>query len=867
MSKEVIHFVYGTHWDREWYQPFQSFRFRLVEMFDEVLSMLDDDPEFRFFMDGQTLHLLDYLEIRPEQKEKLQTHIDSSRFLIGPWYVMPDERNVSGEALIRNLLQGSRISGTFNTTSMKYGYICDMFGHIAQLPQIFNEFGIRHSLLGRGTNPETHQAHFIWEGADDSQLTCFRLPDIHGYGMFQDINPILEVSDFEKKTEEIEEKLRALYNQEKERSPASLQLWLDAHDHCTPKRAMKNVVERARSLFPDADVRVSSLPEFAADQDKYKERYKVWKGEITRPSRVKGLYTMVLTHSISSYYPLKQENDSCQVLLERISEPLSSLASISGKTFPKAYIQTAWEYLLKNQFHDDICGCSVAQVHKDMEYRFDQCRIIAEEIAERSINRLLPKAGKPDFTAVHLYNPLPYPGKRVVTVDIFMPEEEQKNAFRLEDATGKNVPYQLHATNIKGDNSIHVPDYHCGMKKQRISFETNLPGMGFTSLKLIKSETPLHAFGTQRTAPLTAENEHLRCEINPDGTINLTNLADGNTFSQLLYFEDSADCGDGYRFTAPVNNQLVYSPGSSSAIRVIEDGQLVTTFRILTQMRLPECFDRQLQTRSEKTVATALTTDITLRKGSREIEVNIKVDNNAKDHRMRLIMPSGIAGNTFASAQPFTWVKRPRGVDQTTQEWKEADTDSRSFLNAAAVCDNKKGLALLAGNGLHEIAVADDNAGTIALTLFRSTEKTVSTAGEERGQLQRPMEFQLALKPLTGKPDFAAIEKASQQLTSGIRTRCRLTDNLPDSSSFLEFKDNALFSTLKPAEDGNGSILRVYNPTADSITETIVFSKTVKQLSIVQADESPINEEIPMKNQTAEITLAPQKVKSFRLHR
>ena len=52
-SRTVIHLVPHTHWDREWYEPFQSFRMRLVELVDELLAQMRDDPQFRFTLDGQ----------------------------------------------------------------------------------------------------------------------------------------------------------------------------------------------------------------------------------------------------------------------------------------------------------------------------------------------------------------------------------------------------------------------------------------------------------------------------------------------------------------------------------------------------------------------------------------------------------------------------------------------------------------------------------------------------------------------------------------------------------------------------------------------------------------------------------------------
>ena len=102
-----IHVLPHTHWDREWYDPFPTFRGRLVQMLDELLPRLVGDPSFGHFqLDGQMAVVDDYLAVRPEQREPLKNLSAAGRLSMGPWYVLPDEFLVSGETLIRNLQLG-----------------------------------------------------------------------------------------------------------------------------------------------------------------------------------------------------------------------------------------------------------------------------------------------------------------------------------------------------------------------------------------------------------------------------------------------------------------------------------------------------------------------------------------------------------------------------------------------------------------------------------------------------------------------------------------------------------------------------------------------------------------------------------------
>ena len=70
-SSRTLVVVSHTHWDREWYLPFEAFRARLVRMMDALLDLLDRDPEYKHFaVDGQTVPLDDYLEIRPDRRAR-----------------------------------------------------------------------------------------------------------------------------------------------------------------------------------------------------------------------------------------------------------------------------------------------------------------------------------------------------------------------------------------------------------------------------------------------------------------------------------------------------------------------------------------------------------------------------------------------------------------------------------------------------------------------------------------------------------------------------------------------------------------------------------------------------------------------------
>src|SRR5919201_1579494 len=93
-----------THWDREWYEPFEGFLARLIQMMDTLIELAGADPPLaHFHLDGQTAMIDDYLAVRPERREDIERLAREGRISVGPWFTQMDEFLTSGESMIRNL--------------------------------------------------------------------------------------------------------------------------------------------------------------------------------------------------------------------------------------------------------------------------------------------------------------------------------------------------------------------------------------------------------------------------------------------------------------------------------------------------------------------------------------------------------------------------------------------------------------------------------------------------------------------------------------------------------------------------------------------------------------------------------------------
>jgi len=242
-----------THWDREWYQTFQQFRIRLIDLINNLIDILEKDETFSdFTLDGQTIVLEDYLEVHPERREVLKKYITEGRIHVGPWYILPDEFLVSAESMVRNLLLGHKIASEFGRV-MKVGYIPDPFGHITQMPQILRGFGIDNIIFWRGIEyNQTQGNEFIWHGPDGTELFAVHLPQA-GYGNAQNLP-----EDVEKTYQVIKGAIDDLLSRETSKSL----LLLNGSDHLEAQPYIPRLVKELNKRFTDIEIKQGNLEEY-----------------------------------------------------------------------------------------------------------------------------------------------------------------------------------------------------------------------------------------------------------------------------------------------------------------------------------------------------------------------------------------------------------------------------------------------------------------------------------------------------------------------------------------------------------------------------------------------------------------------------
>ncbi|MGZ4334723.1 MAG: glycoside hydrolase family 38 N-terminal domain-containing protein [Gaiellaceae bacterium] len=398
-----------THWDREWYLPFEVFRLRLGAVVDGVLDVLERDPEFvSFTLDGQAIVLEDYAELRPENEGRLRGLLAEGRLEAGPWYVLPDEILVGGESLVRNLLLGRRVCRRFGTEPTAAGYEPDSFGHPSQLPQILAGFGLHTLLFSRGMGDQLDEVGvvFRWRAANAEVVACQFLPHYDNFAR------LTTAEDAAERVMAIVERFGAML----ERARCGTVVLANGSDHLPIQPQLPALCSELGPSF-----RIGRFSELTPSP----EGLPAYEGELVG-SRLQN----VLRGVNSSRVYLKQANERAERRL-LAAETVAALRTLrAGDAFPHANVRLAWRDLLRNHPHDSICGCSCDEVHRDMLVRYEQLDRTIDFVEQEALG-----------VGGALVNPLPYRRTRLVG----------DGAIELEGFEGRrteDVPFDAEAAEL-----------------------------------------------------------------------------------------------------------------------------------------------------------------------------------------------------------------------------------------------------------------------------------------------------------------------------------------------------------------------------------------------------------------------------------
>jgi mannosylglycerate hydrolase len=935
-----IHVVSHTHWDREWYRPFQSFRLKLVHLIDGLLDLLDADPQFKYFMlDGQTIVLDDYLAMRPEKQAILRKHIQKGRILIGPWHILPDMFLVGPEAHIRNLLQGDRTARKFGP-KMMIGYIPDPFGHPGQVPQILNGFGINTACLWRGLDDEP--AEFWWQSPDGSRVLMAYLRDSYSNGAALPANNLTAFVDA----------LDAAVDSLAAHSKVSDYLIMYGTDHMEPPLGTSRAIAYANKKMKETRVLHSTLPEFVAAIQSDINRQKLVLPSITGELRACRRMHL-LPGVLSTRMWIKQRNQYCENLLVKWAEPFGVFQELVTRNSQSPILinkseilHQTWRLLMENHPHDSICGCSIDQVHEEMKVRFDQVDQVGEELTRQSLETLVTNINTDSSagqSAIVIFNPTSASRTDVVNTAIDLPPG--MSDFELLDEQGNSLPHQaigrggqeiinmeLDARGLQSafgsisdgraagmtiqDIKTHregsqvfidaimqdggepnlaawqagrrqvdefledpsIVDYYVRARSastaQIVFTAPEVPGLGYRTLWLRPSpnpgKTPVRVAGPLMKAllplarlplfgsllsrknnsrpPHRIENEFFLIQAKSDGTLELFDKRNGCQYTGLNAFLDGGDCGDEYNYSPPIIDRFV-SPLLKRVI--VEKGSVQQSMTLELELKTPAMLAHGAKSRSKKQTRIPIITTFYLTNTVPRLDIRTTLDNNARDHRLRVHFPAPFSTSTGIHDGHFEVVERKIGLPANDDTWVEKprpEVPQRAFTD---ISDGKSGL-MVAVRGLPEVEVLQNPQGNteIAVTLLRcvgwlSRDDFSARKGHAGPFMETPTaqmagkwSFDYSIIPHQGNWQSAywqayAFETPLRAVTTGIHS-----GDLPPTGSFVETSPDAfVVSAVKQAEDGRGWLVRGYNITGESINVSIQPWKPFTKVELVNLAE------------------------------
>jgi mannosylglycerate hydrolase len=747
----VLHLVPHTHWDREWYEPFQRFRLRLVDLVDSVLDRAEADRRFCFTFDGQTAMLDDYLEIRPEAEPRLRALVEAGQLAVGPWHILSDEFLTGGETLARNLELGLARAGRLGG-AMAVGYLPDMFGHAAQLPQLLRRAGLEHAVVWRGVPAAVDRHAFRWVAPDGSAVRTEYL--VGGYGNAAGL--FAHPDHLDKAVTRLHQLLEPFFGQD----PV---LAMYGTDHSTPLPDLLEVVDDLNRSQDRFQVRIDTLAAYIGRAGGGGGGLAAWHGELRSGARAN-----ILMGVTSARVGLKAAFAEAERLLVRYAEPLQAL---HGSAWPEPFLTLAWRRLIESSGHDSITGCGSDAVADQVAVRLGEAAQLGAGLAERvaaEVARRVPTG------AAAVLNPSPFRRVGLIELDLAVPDDWDEVTLELPDghrvATQEHgrSPALMHTEELPGTrvaeafrrvhgrklfdrviNGVTVEETGDGRRltfqvddhpdplyldmdqlagevevaaaaapderfqlqvvappRRRLQALVPAPPLGWTAVAARPGRGQLdHPVAT---GPGRLDNGLVAVEVAADGTLDLH--GGGVTLQGVGRLVDGGDAGDLYNYAPPAADRLVADP-DSVAVTTLARGPVRGELLVERGYSWPLGLDPAATARSGELAPVRTATRVELRAGEPFVRLQVGFDNPASDHRLRLHLPlAGPAASSFAEGQ-FAVVERATQAEGGHGEEPLATYPAAGFVDA-------RGAAVLLNHVTEYELLLDPP--ELALTLLRA---------------------------------------------------------------------------------------------------------------------------------------------------
>ena len=663
-------------------------------------------------------------------------------------------------------------------------------------------------------------------------------------------------------------------------------------DHHAAQHDLPEVVARLNTLAPRTRFVIGALEDYAAAVLRCArepgEELPVVAGELRGGHR--HAWALQGTHGTRLY--LKQANAACQRLLERVAEPAAALAaalgkhddtrdatagreagarsdaarsSAAGRRDRRSELAAAWRTLLENHPHDSICGTSADPVHREMVVRFERCRQQVDEIIGHAIEDVAGHdrararaAGRAAWKpALLVFNPSPGPRSAIVEAEVALFRADVSVGQQRVRAAPRAVPAHFHLVGPDGhrvaaqeldsreghdlvESPVHYP-LSAAVQWRRVALlARDLPPLGVTALAV--AEGPGDG-GAVRGPAVSAEgnvlrNDQLLVRVADDGTLDLTDVASGERYRGIGELWDDGDAGDSYTYATPRRDHVTRAP-DAAAVRVVHAGPLRGVLEIA---------------RRYDAIRLETVTRVTLDAGAGFVQLEVEGENRRRDHRLRMAFPLGAKPRRQVADGHFGPVERAVGTQPRMPEGLEQPAATAPMQRYVSAACGERGLTVLS-DGLPEYELRPD--GTILVTLLRAFGQMSREDMPERpghagwptptpeAQCLGPFQARLGVFPVE-EPELDAserIERTAERFHArpvALMRRSLLAVPRPVAGPTL-VGEGLVFSAMKPAESGQGVVLRCYNALARLATGEWHVPWPVRSAELARLDETPLS--------------------------
>ncbi len=888
--KRKIHVIPHSHWDREWYFTTSRSKVYLMKDLGDVLNTLENDPEFKYFMvDAQGSLLDDYIKWRPQDKERISKLVNDGRLVIGPWYTQTDQLVISGESIVRNMYYGMKRCESFGKY-MNVGYVPDSFGQSGNMPQIYRQFGIEDTLFWRGVSDDmVKHTDYNWRGDDGSVVFTTQIP--FGYYIGGNIPEEAEENE-EFWQKECLEKAGG-------RSATRHIYFPNGFDQAPVRTNLPQLVKERNEKDPENEYVISCIEDYIKDVKSENPELEEVQGELVIAKHMR-----IHKSIFSSRSDLKVMNTQIQNYVTNVMEPLLTISYNLGNEYPHEAVAEIWKLLFENAAHDSIGSCISDTANEDVYVRYKQARDIAVNLVELH-SRLIATNVKNDadmtFTAI---NTLPQKRKDTVIVKTYVPGGK----FAIIDEKGNDVDYTIIKSRDLTDyvlsqtimldpsRKFYVPDQ---VLEVTMAIKANdVPALGYVQYS-IDTQKDSHKETADKKV---LENKYYTIEVEENGSLTIVDKANNVTYKNQGILVENGDDGDSFNYSPPRKDMEVFSNESKCTVK-ISGSDIYDQAEIHFDMVVPADLDE----RAEGKVSVTMLVDMTvaLRKDSKVIDFNVKVDNKGLSHRLCVLFDSQIVSAFNYADQQFGLIKRPNyyekemklymesmnnktekkaGIqelanwanDQST--WQEPPISIEPTQSYVSLTDGKTGIAVIP-QGVREYEVLDDS--KIRLTLFRTygfmgKENLIYRPGRASGeriietpaaQLLKEMEFNFGFTSYAGDINDSDIDTLAKQYNTNLEvytyaeflngrlifSQREIEGQNAKIHSLFETEGNLVVSAVKKAEEDDGYIIRLYNgKDHKDLDDKIKFNFDIKEAYYTNLKEEK-TEEIKVENNTISV--------------